>query len=244
MDLASFKKLCTEHCENTTIFHKQTHNPSALTLSLHRLSPCLPSAGKWWAPELTPDKRPDRSYSLHRAESSRQVFPHGNRSLARVSRRIIEWPGLKRTIMIIEFQPPCHVQGHQPPDQAAQSHIQPGLECLHGWGIHNLLGQLVPMCHHPLGHRNRHSRQVLSDSLIAFPPFEFVLSKFSFPSPAEHRPYCNTDDCLLSLLSLPEEPSGFLVCATPCKCADNSTQTTDFASLPSLCPNVACIKEK
>ena len=29
--------------------------------------------------------------------------------------------------MIIEFQPPCYVQGHQPPDQAAQSHIQPGL---------------------------------------------------------------------------------------------------------------------
>ena len=36
--------------------------------------------------------------------------------------------------MIIEFQPPCYVQGHQPPNQAAQSHIQPGLECLQGWG--------------------------------------------------------------------------------------------------------------
>jgi len=32
---------------------------------------------------------------------------------------------------------PCYVQGHQPPDQAAQSHIQPGLECLQGWGINN-----------------------------------------------------------------------------------------------------------
>ena len=30
--------------------------------------------------------------------------------------------------MIIEFQPPCYVQGHQPADQAAQSHIQPGLD--------------------------------------------------------------------------------------------------------------------
>jgi len=30
--------------------------------------------------------------------------------------------------VIIEFQPPCYVQGHQPADQAAQSHIQPGLE--------------------------------------------------------------------------------------------------------------------
>ena len=31
------------------------------------------------------------------------------------------------------------------PDQAAQSHIQPGLECLQGWGIHSLLGQPVPV---------------------------------------------------------------------------------------------------
>ena len=30
--------------------------------------------------------------------------------------------------MIIQFQPPCHVQGHQQLDQAAQSHIQPGME--------------------------------------------------------------------------------------------------------------------
>jgi len=35
------------------------------------------------------------------------------------------------------------VQGRQPADQAAQSHIQPGLECLQGWGIHSLLGQPV-----------------------------------------------------------------------------------------------------
>ena len=62
----------------------------------------------------------------------------------------MEWPGLKRITMIIEFQSPCYVQGHQPPDQAAQSHIQPGLECLQGWGIHSLLGQPVPVRHHPL----------------------------------------------------------------------------------------------
>ena len=40
---------------------------------------------------------------------------------------------------------PCYVQGHQPADQAAQSHIQPGHECLQGWGIHSLLGQPVPV---------------------------------------------------------------------------------------------------
>jgi len=45
---------------------------------------------------------------------------------------------------------PCYVQGRQPPDQAAQSHIQPGLECLQGWGLHHLLGQPVPVRHHPL----------------------------------------------------------------------------------------------
>ena len=28
------------------------------------------------------------------------------------SHRIIEWPGLKRTTVIIKFQPPCNVQGH------------------------------------------------------------------------------------------------------------------------------------
>ena len=48
---------------------------------------------------------------------------------------------------------PCYVQGRQPADQAAQSHIQPGLECLQGWGIHSLLGQPVPVPHHPLGEK-------------------------------------------------------------------------------------------
>jgi len=36
---------------------------------------------------------------------------------------------------------PCYVQGRQPPAQAAQSHIQPGLECLQGWGIMELQHQ-------------------------------------------------------------------------------------------------------
>ena len=45
------------------------------------------------------------------------------------------------------------MQGHQPLDQAAQSHIQPGLECIQKWGIHNLSGQPVPVCHHVDGLR-------------------------------------------------------------------------------------------
>ena len=32
-------------------------------------------------------------------------------------KNVTEWPGLKRTTIIIEFQPPCYVQGRQPMDQ-------------------------------------------------------------------------------------------------------------------------------
>jgi len=52
----------------------------------------------------------------------------------------------------------CYVQGCQPADQAAQSHIQPGLECHQGWGIRSLLGQPV-QCVTPL----------LSDLLVKRP---------------------------------------------------------------------------
>ena len=38
---------------------------------------------------------------------------------------------------------PLLCAGRQPAAQAAQSHIQPGLECLQGWGTHSLLGQPV-----------------------------------------------------------------------------------------------------
>ena len=39
---------------------------------------------------------------------------------------------------------PCCVRGQQAAARAAQSHIQPGLGCLRGWGIHSLLGRPVP----------------------------------------------------------------------------------------------------
>jgi len=45
--------------------------------------------------------------------------------------------------MITYFQPPCYVQGLQPLDRDAQSHILPGIECLQGRGTHNLLFQGV-----------------------------------------------------------------------------------------------------
>ena len=88
--------------------------------------------------------------------------------------RIIEWPALERTTMI-EFQHPCYVQGHQPPDQAAQSHIQPGLRCFQGWGIHNLLGWPIPVHHHP-----RVTNFLLISNLnlpcLSLKPFPLVLS--------------------------------------------------------------------
>jgi len=98
-------------------------------------------------------------------------------------RGITEWLGLKRTTMIISFQPPCCVQGHQPPDQAAQSHIQPGLECLQGWGIHSLLGQPVPVRHHPLGEKlppNIQPKPPLSQ-FKSIPPCPINPCKQSFP---------------------------------------------------------------
>jgi len=39
----------------------------------------------------------------------------------------MEWFVLEGTLQIIQFQPPCHGQGHLPLDQVAQSPIQPGL---------------------------------------------------------------------------------------------------------------------
>ena len=55
---------------------------------------------------------------------------------------------------------PCYVQGRQPADQAAQSHIQPGLECLQGWGIHTSLGSL-------LKYHASHSSEMDSSALTA-----------------------------------------------------------------------------
>ena len=48
--------------------------------------------------------------------------------------RIVEWLMLEYTLKTIGFQTPYHGRGSHPPDQAAQDSIQPGLECLQGWG--------------------------------------------------------------------------------------------------------------
>ena len=62
------------------------------------------------------------------------------------------WVG--RNIKDHESPIPFHRQGHQHPhlilDQPAQGPIQPCLEHLQGWGIHNICGQPVPAPHHTL----------------------------------------------------------------------------------------------
>jgi len=68
-----------------------------------------------------------------------------------LNHRIIEWFGLEGTLKIIWFQIPCHEQGHLPPDQVAQSSIQPGLEHCQGGGSHSFSGQSLPVPHHPHG---------------------------------------------------------------------------------------------
>ena len=59
-----------------------------------------------------------------------------------VLQRIIEWLELKGTSKTILFQPPAmrRVANHYIIHQLRP--IQPGLECLQGWGIHSSSGQL------------------------------------------------------------------------------------------------------
>jgi len=82
---------------------------------------------------------------------------------------------------------PCHVQGCQPADQAAQSHIQPGLECLQGWGIHSLLGQPV-QCVTTLWGKNFLLISNLNLPCLSLKPFPLVLSLSTLTN--SHSPSC------------------------------------------------------
>ena len=84
--------------------------------------------------------------------------------------------------------PPRRRQGRQPPHQAAHSSIQPGLECFQGGGIHSLLGQPVPVSHHPHSNAllpNIQSKstlfqfQAISPRPVATCPHETSLPSFS-----------------------------------------------------------------
>jgi len=87
--------------------------------------------------------------------------------------RIIEWPGLKRTIMTIEFHPPYYVQGHQPLDQAAQSHISLALNAsrvgVSTASLGNLLQCVTTLCVKD-GYHKHH---------VKFEPCEFLCSQIT-----------------------------------------------------------------
>ena len=80
-------------------------------------------------------------------------------------------PWLSHTCHVISLKMICSIsflgtevrlmglQGHQPADQAAQSHIQPGLECLQGWGtsLGNLFSASPPsLWVHPASYLSDH----------------------------------------------------------------------------------------
>jgi len=65
------------------------------------------------------------------------------------SKRIIESLELERTFKGHQVQLPCSEQGHPQLYQVAQSLVQPGLECLQGWGFHHSSGQPVIVPHNP-----------------------------------------------------------------------------------------------
>jgi len=70
-------------------------------------------------------------------------------------------------------QPPCSEQGHLHLGQAAQSPIQPGLECFQGWGIDHLSGLL--------GVKSLDFASVTSAGSVFFLKFLSLLSLQSFP---------------------------------------------------------------
>ena len=82
---------------------------------------------------------------------------------------------------------PCYVQSCHPPAQAAQSHIQPGLECLQGWGIHSLLGQPI-QCITTLWVKNFFLISNLNLPCLSLKPFPLALSPSTLVN--SHTPSC------------------------------------------------------
>ena len=69
-----------------------------------------------WAPAHVPGKPPGCLGLTFRHNLSKQLFIRKSRLVSTTDyHRIVEWPGLKRTTMTIQFQPPamCRVANHQ-----------------------------------------------------------------------------------------------------------------------------------
>ncbi|KAK4816838.1 hypothetical protein QYF61_023902 [Mycteria americana] len=100
-------------------------------------------------------------------------------------------------------QAPCNEQGHLQLDQAAQSPIQPDLECLQGWGIYHLSGQPVPVFHH---HHCKNVFLISSLNLTSFSlkPLPFVLLLQALPKSLSPS-FLQAEQCPLSQPFLIEE---------------------------------------
>ena len=134
------------------------------------------------------------------------MLPKNGSSLppAQAQSQIIEWFGLEGTLKIISFHPPCHGQGHLPPDQVAQSPIRPGLEHCQGGGSHSFSGQPIPVPHLP----HSEDLQIFFDAAAGSAP-----SSRQASSSAEHTPFwcrqgpcsCLWARCASSCLEMPAE---------------------------------------
>ena len=96
-------------------------------------------------------------------------------------------------------QPPCSEQGHLQPDQVAQSPVQPGLQCVQGWGIDHLSGQLVA---------DNNSATIVREKslplslLVLLPCFRGLLRCLSQMDPA-----CSPQRCSPTLITRPGCPA-------------------------------------
>jgi len=91
-------------------------------------------------------------YGLQNAATtdSASFSHHGAGPESSNNHRIIEWLGLEWHLSPLSSTP-LSCAGCHPPAQAAQGHIQPGLEHLQGWDIHRFFGQPSPVT---LWHQN------------------------------------------------------------------------------------------
>jgi len=72
----------------------------------------------------------------HRALNSEEYTAMLFVSIKKFKNKIMESLELERTFKGYLVQLPCNEQGRAQLDEIARSPIQPGLECLHGQGIH------------------------------------------------------------------------------------------------------------
>lgn len=86
-----------------------------------------------------------------------------------------------------------NVRGCHPPDQIAPVSIQPGLECLRGWEIHNFSGSPAPLPRHPL------RKKFLLMSNLNFHSISF--KQFILPCPVTIRSQKKSVFLIISSLS-------------------------------------------